>query len=157
MNKDKKYYPNANYTMRLTYGKVTDYTPNPTTNLNYFTTLDELIAKEDPKDPDFKVPSKLKHLYQNKDYGKYTTDGKMHVCFITNNDITGGVSGAPVINGDGELIGIVFDINWESTSSPCSLMKIIRRTITVDIKYVLFIIDKYAGASNIIKELTLKD
>ena len=157
MNNDKKYYPNANSTMRLTYGKVTDYSPNSTTHLNYFTTLDELIAKEDPKNSDFEVPSKLKLLYQNKDYGKYTTDGKMHTCFITNDDITGGVSGGPVINGDGELIGIVFDLNMESTSSPISFDENNQRTICADIKYVLFLIDKYGGATNIIKELTLKE
>jgi hypothetical protein len=157
MNKDKKYYPNANSTMRLTYGKITDYNPGPTSNFGYYTTLDELIAKEDPKNPDFEVPSKLKLLYQNKDYGKYATDGKMYVDFITNCDVTGGDSGAPVIDGDGNLIGLVFDINWESTSSPIFFDDNYQRTISVDIKYILFIIDKYAGASNIIKELTLKD
>ncbi len=157
MNKSKKYYPDANETMRLTYGKVDDYSPNPTTKLNYYTTLDELMAKEDPKNPEFTVPDKLKQLYQSKDYGKYTTDGKMHVCFITNNDIAGGVSGSPVINGDGELTGIVFDMNWESTSSDLFFDENYQRTINVDIKYVLFIIDKYAGATNIINELTLKE
>ncbi len=157
MNKDKKYYPNANSTMRLTYGKVTDYNPNPTSNFGYYTTLDELIAKEDPKNSDFEVPNKLKLLYQNKDYGKYATDGKMYVDFITNCDVTGGDSGAPVIDGDGNLIGLVFDINWESTSSPIFFDDNYQRTIAVDIKYILFVIDKYAGASNIIKELTLKD
>jgi hypothetical protein len=157
MTKDKKYYPNANNTMRLTYGKVTDYNPNPTINLNYFTTLDELIAKEDPKNPDFIVPSKLKLLYQNKDYGKYATDGKIRTCFITNDDITGGVSGGAVINGDGELIGIVFDLNMESTGAPIFFDANYQRTICADIKYVLFLIDKYGGATNIIKELTLKE
>ncbi len=157
MKKDKKYYPNANNTMRLSYGKVMDYNPNPTINLNYFTTLDDLIAKEDPKNPDFIVPDKLKQLYKSKDYGKYTTDGKMIVCFITNNDITGGVSGSPVISGDGYLMGIVFDSNWEASSSSISFDEKYQRTISVDIKYVLFIIDKYAGATNIIKELTLKE
>ena len=157
MNKDKKYYPNANSTMRLTYGKITDYSPNSTTSFNYYTTLDELIAKEDPKNPDFEVPSKLKLLYDSKDYGKYSTDGKMYVDFNTNNDVTGGVSGSPVINGDGELIGLVFDINWEATSVPILFDENYQRTIAVDIKYVLFIIDKYAGATNIVKELTLKE
>jgi hypothetical protein len=157
MDQDKKYYPNANSTMRLTYGKVTDYSPNPSSSFNYYTTLDELIAKEDPKNPEFEVPGKLKQLYQNKDYGKYTTDGKMYVSFITNDDVTGGNSGAPVIDGDGELIGLVYDVNWESVSSPILFDENYQRAIAVDIKYVLFIIDKYAGASNIIQELTLKD
>jgi hypothetical protein len=157
MNKAKKYYPNANSTMRLTYGKVTDYSPDTKTHYDYYTTLDELIAKGDPNNPDFTVPDKLKQLYQNKDYGKYAANGKMNVCFLSNNDVTGGDSGAPVINGDGELIGLAFDINWESTSSPIFFDDNCQKTISVDIRYVLFIIDKYAGASNIIKELTLKE
>ena len=157
MNADKSYYPNANSTMRLTYGKVTDYSPNASTNYSYYTTLDQMIAKEDPKNTDFTVPSKLKQLYENKDYGKYATDGKMNVCFITNNDVTGGVSGAPIINGTGELCGVVFDINWEATSVPILFDENYQRTIGVDIKFVLFIIDKYAGASNIIKELDIKE
>jgi hypothetical protein len=141
----------------LTYGKVTDYSPNASTHYSYFTTLDELIAKGDPNNPDFTVPDKLKQLYQNKDFGKYAYNGKIDVCFLTNNDVTGGDSGAPVINGDGELIGLAFDINWESTSSPIFFDDNYQKTISVDIRYVLFIIDKYAGASNIIKELTLKE
>jgi hypothetical protein len=157
MNKDKKYYPNANSTMRLTYGKVTDYSPNASTNYSYYTTLDQMIAKEDPKNADFTVPAKLKQLYENKDYGKYATDDKMNVCFITNCDVTGGVSGAPIINGNGELMGVVFDINWEATSVPILFDENYQRTIGVDIKFVLFIIDKYAGASNIIKELDIKE
>lgn len=157
MNKDKSYYPNANSTMRLTYGKVTDYSPNASTSYSYYTTLDQMIAKEDPKNADFTIPAKLKQLYENKDYGKYATDGKMNVCFITNNDVTGGVSGAPIINGNGELMGVVFDINWEATSVPILFDENYQRTIGVDIKFVLFIIDKYAGASNIIKELDIKE
>ncbi len=157
MDNTKKYYPNANSTMRLTYGKVTDYSPSATTSYTYFTTLDDMMKKEDSKNPDFEVPSKLKLLYESKDYGKYATNGKMIVNFITNNDVTGGVSGAPVINGEGELIGLVFDINWEATSVPILFDPNLQRTINVDIKYVLFIIDKYAGASNIIKELTIKE
>ncbi|MFA5782587.1 MAG: S46 family peptidase, partial [Bacteroidales bacterium] len=103
------------------------------------------------------VPDKLKQLYENKDYGKYASDGAINVNFITNNDVTGGVSGAPVINGDGELTGIVFDINWEATSVPILFDEDYQRTISVDIKYVLFIVDKYAGAINIIKELDIRE
>jgi hypothetical protein len=157
MDKTKKYYPNANSTMRLTYGKVTDYSPSSTTTYKYYTTLDDVMLKENPKDPDLQVPAKLKQLYESKDFGKYATNGKMNVDFITNNDVTGGVSGAPVINGNGELIGLVFDINWEATSVPIMFDPNLQRTINVDIKYVLFLIDKYAGATNIIKELTLKE
>jgi hypothetical protein len=157
MNKNKKYYPNANSTMRLTYGKVTDYSPNSSTVYSYYTTLDSLVAKANPQNPDFEVPAKLKQLYENKDYGKYASDGTMNVNFITNNDVTGGVSGAPVINGDGELTGLVFDINWEATSVPIMFDENYQRTICVDVKYILFIIDKYAGATNIIKELDIKE
>lgn len=155
MNSDKKYYPNANSTMRLTYGKVTDYSPNTSTKYSYYTTLDQMIAKEDAKNPEFIVPSKLKQLFESKDFGKYTTDSVMPICFITNNDVTGGVSGAPVINGNGELTGLVFDINWEATSVPILFDENYQRSIAVDIKFVLFIIDKYAGASNIMKEFNV--
>ena len=157
MDKNKKYYPNANSSMRLTYGKVEDYNPTSTTNYKYYTTLTDLMAKEKPNNSDFEVPSKLKQLYEAKNFGKYATDGEMRVCFITNNDITGGVSGAPTINADGELTGLTFDINWEATSIPFLFNQNYQRTINVDIKYVLFIIDKYAGATNLIKELTLKE
>jgi len=157
MNKDKKYYPNANSTMRITYGKVIDYAPTPLKKYNYYTTLSDLIAKEDSTNSDFIVPAKLKQLYKDKDYGRYAKDGELRTCFITNNDITGGVSGAPVINGDGELIGLTFDINWEATSVPLLFDENYQRTISVDINYVLFIIEKYAGATNIINELVIKE
>jgi len=159
MNKDKKYYPNANSTMRLTYGKVTDYTPPGKPSFTYYSTLDQMMAREkaDPKNPDFATPPKLKQIFEKKDYGKYSTDGEMRLCFITNNDVTGGDSGAPVINADGELVGLNFDITWEATSDPICFDEKYQRSITVDVKYILLIIDKYAGASNIINELTLKE
>ena len=157
MNKNTKYYPDANATLRLSYGKVKDYSPNASTKYKYYTTLDELIAKVDTSNPDFQIPDKLLQLYKNKDYGIYATNAEMRVCFITNNDVTGGDSGAPVLNGDGELTGLVFDINWEATSVPILFDENYQRSIQVDIKYVLFIIDKYAGASNIIKELTINN
>lgn len=156
MYKDKKFYPNANGTMRLTYGKVSDYSPSPDKKYPYYTTLSDLMAKENPKLFDYQVPVKLKDFYKNKDYGKYGTDGDLRVCFLTNNDITGGVSGAPVINGDGELVGLTFDINWEASASPMLYNQNYQRTICVDIRYVLFMIDKYCGASNIINELSIK-
>ncbi|NTW32832.1 MAG: S46 family peptidase [Bacteroidetes bacterium] len=156
-NKDKKYYPNANSTMRLTYGKISDYNPSPSKSFGYYTTLKDLIDKENHDNSDFEVPPKLKQLYESKDYGKYSTDGEMRTCFISNNDQTGGMSGSPVINGNGELVGVAFDINWEATSVPILFDENYQRSIEVDIKYMLFIIDKYAGATNIIKELTLKE
>lgn len=114
-----------------------------------------LMAKENPKDPDFLVPARLKELYQKKDYGRYGQDGELWVNFITNNDITGGNSGSPVMNAKGELIGCAFDGNWEAMSGDISFEKDFQRTICVDIRYILFIIDKYAGASHLIDEMTI--
>jgi hypothetical protein len=114
-----------------------------------------MMAKEDPNNEEFIVPEKLKELYKNKDYGRYGHKGKMTVCFITDNDITGGNSGSPVINGNGELIGIAFDGNWEAMSGDIAFDHKLQKCINVDIRYVLFIIDKYAGATNIIDELTI--
>jgi hypothetical protein len=155
MEKDKKFYPNANSTMRFTYGKVTDYAPSPDNKFDYFTTIDELMAKVNPNLEDFTIPDHLKELYKNRDFGNYTDNGIMKICFITNNDVTGGVSGSPVINGNGELCGLVFDINWEATSVAIAFDPDLQRSINVDIRYMLFMIDKYAGASNIINELTI--
>ncbi|HNW98323.1 MAG TPA: S46 family peptidase [Bacteroidales bacterium] len=157
MNKDKKNYPDANHTLRLNYGKVTDLTLSTGKKYNYYTTLDEMIAKGDTSNPEFTIPPKLKSLYESKDYGKYADNGVMKVCFITNNDCTGGNSGSPIINGDGELTGILFDGNWESVANDYDYNAETQRAICVDIRFVLFIIDKYAGASNIIKELSLKE
>jgi hypothetical protein len=156
MQKDKKFYPDANSTMRLTYGKVTDYAPSPPTAVYpYFSTIDEMMAKEQPNNPDFQVPDKIKELYRNRDFGKYAENGTMRIDFITNNDVTGGNSGAPVINADGELVGLQFDINWEATSVPIAFNPTLQRSINTDIRYVLFIIDKFAGAQQIINELTI--
>lgn len=153
---DTKWYPNANSTMRLTYGQVLDYEPRDAVYYNYFTTMEGIMEKEDPSNEEFIVPQKLKDLYNEKDYGQYAdADGKLHVCFLTNNDITGGNSGSPVINAKGELIGCAFDGNWEAMSGDIFFEKNIQRTIVVDIRYVLFVIDKYAGASHLVEEMTL--
>ncbi|HOT89410.1 MAG TPA: S46 family peptidase, partial [Bacteroidales bacterium] len=155
MNNDKVFYPNANGTMRLTYGKVTDYTSGLSIKYPFYSTLDEMMLKEVNKpNSDLIIPDRLKELYKNKDYGKYASDSTLNLCFITDNDIIGGMSGAPVINGTGEIIGIMFDINWEATSSDLFFDEQYQRSIAVDIRYVLFIIDKYAEASNIMNELT---
>ncbi len=155
MNADKNYYPNANSTMRLTYGKVGDYYPADAVYYNYYTTLAGVMEKEDPNNPEFVVPGKLKTLYENKDYGDYGEDGEMRVCFISNNDITGGNSGSPVINAKGELIGCAFDGNWEAMSGDIAFEHKLQRTISVDIRYVLFIIDKFADAGHLVDEMTL--
>ena len=155
MQPDKKFYPDANFTMRLTYGQVLPYKPADAVSYNYFTTLKGVMEKEDPNNWEFVVPEKLKELYKNKDYGPYGQGGKLHTCFLSNLDITGGNSGSPVINGNGELIGIAFDGNWEAMSGDIAFEPKIQRTISVDIRYVLFIIDKFAGATHLIDEMKL--
>jgi hypothetical protein len=157
MEAGKKFYPDANSTMRLTYGKVDDYSPQDAVDFDYVTTLDGIMQKEDPTNWEFVVPAKLKQLYHEKDYGRYGKNGKMTVGFITNNDITGGNSGSPVLNADGELVGLAFDGNWEAMSGNYAFEPDLQRTICVDIRYVLFIIDKFAGAQNLIQELTIRE
>jgi hypothetical protein len=154
MKPNKKFYPNANSTMRVSYGSVMDYAPADAVHYNYYTTLDGIMQKEDSTNEEFIVPAKLKELYQKKDFGRYADHGVIKTCFITNNDITGGNSGSPVLNGNGDLIGIAFDGNWEAMSGDIAFDKELKRCINVDIRYVMFIIDKYAGASNLIKEMT---
>jgi hypothetical protein len=156
MKKDQKLYPDANFTMRLTYGTIQDYYPRDAVHYNYFTTLKGIMEKEDSTNEEFIVPAKLKTLYKNKDFGKYAdSTGTIPVCFISNNDITGGNSGSPVIDGEGHLIGIAFDGNWEAMSGDIVYEPNLQRCISVDIRYVLFMIDKYAGAGHLIKEMTL--
>ncbi len=154
-NANKKLYPNANFTMRLTYGSVQDYVPQDAVYYNYFTTLDGIMEKEDSTNEEFVVPAKLKALYKAKDYGRYAQNGTVPICFISTNDITGGNSGSPVINGEGHLIGTAFDGNWEAMSGDIAYEPTLQRTISTDIRYVLFVIDKYAGATNIINELKI--
>ncbi|GAB4280356.1 MAG: S46 family peptidase [Marinilabiliales bacterium] len=156
MEKDKLHYPDANSTIRLTYGTVGDYSPMDAVYYNYFTTLKGVMEKDDPEVDEFRVDPKLKELFNKKDFGKYADgDGTMHVCFTTNNDITGGNSGSPVINGKGELIGTAFDGNWEAMSGDIRYEKDIQKCICVDIRYVLFVIDKFAGATNLIDEMNI--
>ncbi|MEX2596060.1 MAG: S46 family peptidase [Salibacteraceae bacterium] len=155
MNPDINYYPNANSTMRVTYGNVLDYYPADAIYYNYYTTMEGIMEKEDPTSDEFTVPSKLKELYNNKDFGRYGIDGEMRVCFLSNTDITGGNSGSPVINGKGELIGCAFDGNWEAMSGDIAFEPDLQRTIAVDIRYVLFIVDKYAGAKHLVDEMKL--
>ena len=147
MNGDNPIYPDANFTMRLTYGKVGGYAPKDAVTYNYYTTLEGVMQKENPDDPEFVVPAKLKELYLAKDYGQYAMpNGEMPCCFLTNNDITGGNSGSDVLNAKGELIGLAFDGNWEAMSGDIIFEPNLQRCINVDIRYVLFIIDKFGGA-----------
>ena len=157
MQPDKAWYPDANFTIRLTYGQVLPYDPADAVTYKYYTTLDGVIAKEDPENPtEFTVEDKLKELYRTRDYGRYAdADGHIHTCFLANLDITGGNSGSPVLDGRGRLIGLAFDGNWEAMSGDIAFEPELQRCIAVDIRYVLFIIDKYAGCSHIIDELDI--
>lgn len=155
MNPEKKYYPNANGTMRMTYGKVLDYIPADAVHYDFRTTIEGIMEKEDPSNDEFIVDDKLKKLYEAKDFGPYAENGKLYVCFITDHDISGGNSGSPVINGDGHLIGVAFDGNWEAMSGNIAFEPALQRTINVDIRYVLFVIDKLAGAKNLIDEMVI--
>ncbi len=155
MNPSKKYYPNANSTMRMTYGKILDYYPADAVHYDFVTTMSGIMEKENPDDDEFIVHPKLKELYDNKDFGIYGMNGTMPVCFISDNDITGGNSGSPVINAEGHLIGIAFDGNWESLSGDIQYEPSVQRTISVDIRYVLFITEKFAGATNLIEEMNV--
>lgn len=156
MNKGKALYPDANSTMRLTYGKVKGYSPRDGVEYKYYTTLTGVMEKEDPNSWEFIVPDRLKELYKSKDFGQYgLKDGRQPVNFIFNADITGGNSGSPVLNSKGEIIGLAFDGNWEALSGDVLFEPDLQRCINVDIRYVLFIIDKFAGATHLINEMTL--
>jgi len=153
MNKDKKYYPDANSSLRLTYGSVRSYMKYP-----LITNLDEVMQKNEKYkgNPEFDVPQRLRDLHKAKNYGPYAMkDGKLPVAFLTNNDITGGNSGSPVIDGEGRITGLAFDGNWEAMSGNIHFDPANKRTICVDIRYVMFLVDKYGEASNIINELTI--
>lgn len=149
-------YPDANFTMRLTYGHVLPYSPKDAVLYRHYTTLDGVMEKEDPNNWEFVVPGKLKELWKAKDFGPYAmANGKMPTCFLTNNDITGGNSGSPVLNAEGQLLGLAFDGNWESMSSDVMFEPELQRCICVDIRYVLFILDKFGGAGWLLDEMNI--
>ncbi|GAO30606.1 hypothetical protein JCM15548_12893 [Geofilum rubicundum JCM 15548] len=156
MQPEKVFYPDANFTMRLSYGSVGDYEPRDAVIYKHYTTLEGVMEKEDAENFEFHVPEKLKELHAKRDYGPYAdADGRLYVNFTSNNDITGGNSGSPVINGKGELIGLAFDGNWEAMSGDIAFETQLQKCINVDIRYVLFIIDKFAGATHLIDEMTI--
>jgi len=156
MNPKKMYYPNANSTLRLTYGNVLPYSPRDGVTYDFTTTIDGVMQKENPDEFEFNVDPRMKAVWMKKDYGQYADkDGNLTVNFLSNNDITGGNSGSPVINGDGQLIGTAFDGNWEAMSGDLFFEENIQRTISVDIRYTLWLVDKVYGATNLIDELNL--
>ena len=156
MQPEKKWYPNANSTMRLTYGQVGSYYPADAVFYKHVTTHQGILDKEDPGHDEFIVPARQKELIMNKDFGRYADEnGDLILCFISGNDITGGNSGSPVLNANGELIGVAFDGNWEAMSGDIAFEPDLQRTISVDIRYVLWTIDKFAGAGHLVDEMTL--
>ena len=154
-DKERVFYPDANSTLRVTYGTVKGYFPKDAVYFKYYTTLKGIMEKDNPEIYDYDVPEKLRQLYKTKDYGHYTQDGEVPVCFIADNHTTGGNSGSPVINADGQLIGVNFDRAWEGVASDLSFNPDQSRNISLDIRYALFIIDKFAGAGYLLKEMTI--
>ncbi|HPT02763.1 MAG TPA: S46 family peptidase, partial [Bacteroidales bacterium] len=153
---EKHFYPDANLTLRVAYGRVKGYEPADAVEYNWFSTLDGIIQKENPDIYDYVVDPRLKELNRNKDYGPYgDKDGSMHVTFIATNHTTGGNSGSPVLDADGNLVGINFDRCWEGTMSDLMYDPDQCRNITLDIRYCLFVIDKVAGAKRLVEEMTL--
>lgn len=156
MQPDKRFYPDANFTLRVTYGKVEGFKPQDGKTFRHFTTLEGIMEKENPDIYDYVVEPRLKQLYNNKDYGRYADkDGSMHVAFTASVHTTGGNSGSPILNADGQLLGLNFDRCWEGTMSDLIYDPAICRNISVDIRYVLFIIDKFAGARHLVDEMTI--
>ena len=154
--KDEPSYPDANMTCRLTYGTVKGYEPKDAVIYKHYTTLKGVMEKEDPSNYEFRVPAKLKELYEAKDFGQYTNEnGEVVTCFLTNLDITGGNSGSPVLDADGNLIGLAFDGNWEAMSGDVIFEPNLQRCICVDIRYVLFMMDKFGGAGYLLDEMNI--
>ena len=154
MQTEKMWYPDANSTMRVSYGQVGDYDPADAVHYDFVTTAKGILQKKDNSNPEFVVDPTLETLIRNEDYGRYADEnGDLVLCFISGNDITGGNSGSPVLNGDGDLIGLAFDGNWEAMSGDIAFEPELQRTISVDIRYVMWVIDKMAGADNLISEI----
>jgi len=153
--KDKLFYPDANFTLRVTYGKVKGYEARDAVYYKHYTTIDGVIAKDNPEIYDYDVPEKLKTIYQEKDFGQYEINGTVPVCFVATNHTTGGNSGSPVLNAEGQLIGINFDRAWEGVMSDLMFNPDQCRNISLDMHYMLFLIDKFAGAGYLLDEMTI--
>ena len=153
--KEKVFYPDANSTLRVAYGTVKGYLSKDAVYFNYYTTLKGMMEKDNPGIHDYNVPAKLRELYKSRDYGPYTQNGEVPICFIADNHTTGGNSGSPVINAEGQLIGVNFDRVWEGVASDIAFNPEQSRNISLDIRYALFIIDKFAGAGYLLKEMTI--
>ena len=152
----KPLYPDANFTMRLTYGSVKSYSPKDGVIYKHYTTLKGVMEKEDPDNYEFRVPARLKEIYQTKDFGQYAdANGDLVTCFLMTGDITGGNSGSPVLDADGCLIGLAFDGNWEAMSGDVMFEPNLQRCICVDIRYVLLMMDKFGGAGYLLDEMDL--
>ncbi|MCF8371179.1 MAG: S46 family peptidase [Bacteroidales bacterium] len=153
MSVNKSFYPDANSTMRLSYGQVAGYAPMDGLVAKPYSNYKGIFEKFDPANPDYAYPEKLKELLKNEEFGKYGNAQSMNICFITNNDVTGGCSGSPVLNGSGQIVGFTFDKNWESMSGDIIFESDYQRTINVDVRYILFIIDRFAGAGYLLEEM----
>lgn len=157
MHKNRLFYPDANSTMRITYGQVLGYEPKDGVYYDYYTTIDGVMEKYKPGDEEFDLPKAFIRLYNKQDFGRYAdADGNLRTCFITNNDITGGNSGSPVLNARGELTGLAFDGNWEAMSGDIAFDKTYKRTIAVDVRFILFITEKLGKAHNLIAEMDIR-
>lgn len=152
---ERSFFSDANSTMRLTYGKVEGSKPRDGMSYDWFTTIDGIIDKYNTGEADFKIPSRLQNLYDEKNYGRYGDNGTLNICFLGSNHTTGGNSGSPALDSKGQLIGINFDRTWESTMSDVLFDENICRNIMVDIRYVLWVIDIYAGAGHLVNEMNL--
>jgi hypothetical protein len=157
MKKGEPLYADANQTLRVTYGKVEGYQPSDGVIYKHFTTLSGILQKDNPAIYDYDVPERLRELYETKDFGRYGLNGDVPVCFLASNHTSGGNSGSPVVNSTGELIGVNFDRVWEGTMSDIMFDPEMCRNISLDIRYVLFIIDKFAGAGYLLNEMEIRE
>jgi hypothetical protein len=154
-DQQKNFYPDANSTLRITYGKVKGYSPADGIYYNHLSTLEGIMQKDNPDIYDYNIPQKLRDIYKTKDFGRWAINGTVPVCFVASNHTSGGNSGSPVINAEGNLVGINFDRVWEGTMSDIVYDPEICRNISLDVRYVLFVIDKVAGAGHLLNEMKL--